>query len=98
ASSAELKTAACCAAEAPPPHIARALERVHPEVLERFYGCGTPLPPALEGATVLDLGCGTGRDCYVLAQLVGPGGRVIGIDMTPGQLDVARRHLQYHAE
>jgi len=45
---------------------------------------------------VLDLGCGTGRDVYVAAQLVGPRGRVIGIDMTAEQLDVARRHVETH--
>jgi SAM-dependent methyltransferase len=47
---------------------------------------------------VLDLGCGSGRDCYLLSRLVGPGGRVIGVDMTEQQLAVARRHLDYHAE
>src|SRR6266852_5504787 len=69
-SSADLKTTACCAAEAPAPHLASILERIHPEVTERFYGCGCPLPPALEGATVLDLGCGSGRDCYMLSRVV----------------------------
>ncbi len=49
-SSADLKTTACCAAEAPPPHLASILERIHPEVTERFYGCGCPLPPALAEA------------------------------------------------
>jgi len=97
-SSADLKTTACCAAEAPAPHLASILERIHPEVTERFYGCGCPLPPALEGATVLDLGCGSGRDCYMLSSLVGPEGSVIGIDMTPEQLEVARRHRPFHAE
>ncbi len=96
-SSDDLKTSACCAAQAPPPHLAAILAQIHPEVLDRFYGCGTPLPPALDGATVLDLGCGTGRDAYVLSRLVGPEGRVIGIDMTPEQLDVARRHRDHHA-
>ncbi|WP_269475740.1 methyltransferase domain-containing protein [Streptomyces gossypiisoli] len=98
ASSADLKTSACCTNAAPPPHIAAALGRVHEEVLDRFYGCGSPIPPALEGATVLDLGCGSGRDAYVLAQLVGPTGRVIGVDMTDEQLAVARRHTDWHAQ
>ncbi len=65
---------------------------MHPEVLARFYGCGSPIPPALGGATVVDLGCGTGRDAYVISQLVGAEGQVIGIDMTAGQLAVARSH------
>ena len=96
-SSADLKTSACCLAEALPPHVAAVLKDVHPEVKDRFYGCGSPIPPALEGATVLDLGCGSGRDCYVLSKLVGPRGRVIGLDMTEAQLAVARRHQDHHA-
>ena len=63
-----------------------------PEIVEHFYGCGSPLPPALEGATVLDLGCGTGRDVFIAAKLVGPEGHVIGVDMTPSQLEFARSH------
>ncbi|MBO8202262.1 methyltransferase domain-containing protein [Streptomyces smyrnaeus] len=98
ASSSDLKTSACCTATAPPPHIAAALKQVHEEVTGRFYGCGTPIPPALDGPTVLDLGCGTGRDAYVLAQLVGARGQVIGVDMTEEQLAVARRHQGWHTE
>jgi arsenite methyltransferase len=96
-SSADLQTSACCLAETLPRHVADVLRQVHPEVQERFYGCGSPLPPALAGATVLDLGCGSGRDCYVLSKLVGPQGRVIGLDMTAEQLAVARRHQDFHA-
>jgi SAM-dependent methyltransferase len=97
-SSADLQTSACCVAEAMPAYLSPILRDIHPEVRDRFYGCGSPLPPALEGATVLDLGCGSGRDCYLLSSLVGPGGRVIGIDMTDEQLAVAQRHIDYHAE
>ena len=80
--SGDLQTSACCPVGAMPPHIAAIVSQIHPEVVERFYGCGSPLPPALDGLTVLDLGCGTGRDCYALSKLVGPSGRVIGVDMT----------------
>ena len=97
-SSADLKTSACCLAESLAPHVLAALARVHAEVKDRFYGCGSPIPPALTGATVLDLGCGSGRDCYVLSQLVGERGRVIGLDMTDEQLAVARRHEAHHAQ
>jgi arsenite methyltransferase len=97
-SSADLKTGACCPTESMPTHIRPLLADLHPEIQARFYGCGSPLPPALEGATVLDLGCGTGRDAYLLSRLVGEQGRVIGIDMTPEQLDVAERHRDWHAE
>jgi arsenite methyltransferase len=98
ASSADLKTGACCPLEAMSESIRTLLVDVHPEVIERFYGCGSPLPPALEGLTVLDLGCGSGRDVYLLSRLVGERGRVIGVDMTPAQLEIARRHQAWHAE
>lgn len=97
-SSSDLKTSACCSIDAMPTYLKALLAGLHPEVLERFYGCGSPLPPALTGMTVLDLGCGTGRDCYLLSKLVGPTGRVIGVDMTPEQLEVAVRHRDWHAE
>lgn len=87
----DLSTDACaCASAAPPRYVIEALRNVDDAIIERFYGCGSPIPPALAGATVLDLGCGTGRDVYVASQLVGPEGRVIGIDMTPVQLEFAR--------
>ncbi|MDE3116503.1 MAG: methyltransferase domain-containing protein [Pseudomonadota bacterium] len=97
-SSADLQTSACCVGSAPEPYIQTALENVHEEVKNRFYGCGSPIPLALEGARVLDLGCGAGRDCYVLSQLVGRHGHVTGVDMTKAQLAVARQHLDYHRE
>jgi SAM-dependent methyltransferase len=97
-SSADLKTSACCLAEALPPPVAALLPELHEEVKARFYGCGSPIPPALDGITVLDLGCGSGRDVYVLSKLVGPKGRVIGLDMTDEQLAVARRHQRFHAD
>lgn len=94
----DLKTSACCSPDSLPAAARAPLKRLHPEVVEKFYGCGSPIPPALEGCTVLDLGCGTGRDCYLLSSLVGPEGRVIGVDMTEEQLAVARRHRDYHAQ
>lgn len=97
-SSSDLRTSACCSSEAMPAQLRAILPLLHPEVVERFYGCGSPIPPALEGATVLDLGCGSGRDVYLLSKLVGAGGHVIGVDMTTQQLDVARRHQAFHAQ
>lgn len=90
---ADLKTSACCTMDAAPAAHREILKNIDPEILERFYGCGSPIPPALEGCTVLDLGCGTGRDVYLASQLVGPSGRVIGVDMTDEQLAVARKHV-----
>lgn len=49
-----------------------------PQVKEKFYGCGNPIPAGIEGLRVLDLGCGSGRDCYVAAKLVGEKGSVTG--------------------
>jgi arsenite methyltransferase len=97
-SSADLRTTACCSIGAMPQHLRETAALLHPQVTERFYGCGSPIPSALTGATVLDLGCGTGRDVYLLSQLVGEQGRVIGVDMTAAQLAVAERHRDYHAE
>jgi SAM-dependent methyltransferase len=94
----DLKTSACCTADAPPEYVRAALARVHDEVMTRYYGCGLVLAEALEGAAVLDLGCGAGRDVYTLAQLVGPDGSVVGVDMTAEQLAVARRHEAWHQE
>lgn len=97
-SAADLKTSACCLIETQPPRVLAALGNVHEDVIKRFYGCGSPIPELLVGLTVLDLGCGSGRDCYVLAQLVGSQGRVIGLDMTAEQLAVARGTQAWHAE
>jgi SAM-dependent methyltransferase len=91
-SSTDLKTSACCIGDELPRHHKAILAEIEDEVLARFYGCGSPLPPGLEGAVVLDLGCGSGRDAYLASKLVGAEGRVIGVDMTDEQLDVARRH------
>jgi len=97
--SSDLQTNACCCdAEAMPDTIKGILSRIHPEITERFYGCGSPIPPLLEGLTVLDLGCGTGRDAYILSGLVGETGHVIGVDMTDEQLALARAHVGYHTQ
>lgn len=97
-SSADLKTSACCTSAAPEGHVRDALADIHPEVQSRYYGCGLVLPELLDGLRVLDLGCGAGRDVYLLSRLVGEQGSVVGVDMTPAQLDVARRYQAYHAD
>jgi arsenite methyltransferase len=95
---ADLKTSACCTAESMPPTLREVAAQIHPEVTAKFYGCGSPFPPALEGRTVLDLGCGAGRDVYMLSKLVGERGRVIGVDMTEEQLAVAKQHQAWHQD
>ncbi len=97
-SSSDLKTEACCTPDDVPDYVKILLANIHPEVLAKYYGCGIVAPLALEGARILDLGCGTGRDVYALAQLVGPEGEVVGLDMTPEQLEVARAHIVWHTE
>ena len=96
--SSDLKTNACCAVGAPSSYINSLLQNVHDDVVARFYGCGFPIPEALEATTALDLGCGTGRDVYLLAQAAGAKGTVIGIDMTEAQLEVAKRTEDWHRE
>lgn len=94
--SADLRTDACCDDRTGPAWLTPLLERIHPEVRARYYGCGLVCPPLLVGCRVLDLGCGSGRDVYALAQLVGEGGGVLGVDMTEEQLAVAERHREHH--
>ena len=74
------------------------LAEIDPEVLNRFYGGGSPIPPCLEGLTALDLGCGAGRDAFLLSRLVGPRGFVFGVEMAPELLEVAWRHRIGQAE
>jgi ubiquinone/menaquinone biosynthesis C-methylase UbiE len=89
----DLKTNACCVPEGPPAHIAEALELIHDEIKDKYYGCGSPIPMSLEGLNILDLGCGTGRDCYMMSRLVGEDGFVTGIDMTENQLAIAKKYV-----
>jgi arsenite methyltransferase len=90
----DLKTDACCSIDQMPEHLRAILGQIDSEIVDRFYGCGSPIPPAVEGRTIVDLGCGTGRDTYVCSKLVGETGRVIGVDMTREQLEVAQRHVE----
>ncbi|NQW62827.1 MAG: methyltransferase domain-containing protein [Deltaproteobacteria bacterium] len=96
--SADLKTSACCTPDAMPEFVKPLLARIHDEVVSRYYGCGLVVPTALDGARVLDIGSGSGRDAYLLAQLVGERGEVVGVDMTAEQLAVARAHVEWHRE
>lgn len=98
-SSDDLVTNACCTAGAPPEYIQNVISNIHPDVLAKYYGCGLCVPQYdVTGMSILDLGCGAGRDVYIASQLVGPTGRVVGIDMTPEQLETAISTLPYHTE
>ena len=75
-----------------PPEV---LKNFPPEVLAAFCGVGNPfsLEPLNPGDAVLDIGCGAGVDSLVAAHLVGTGGRVVGLDVTPAMVERARVHL-----
>jgi arsenite methyltransferase len=139
ATSKDLKTSACTAAGRPHAKLLEIFKKIPTEVMEKFYGCGAPLPLGIDGGvargshapqprsfpargasytlpvvandpsplpvaatdpspfrapglSVLDLGSGSGRDCYAAAALVGERGRVTGIDMTAEQLVTARKY------
>ncbi|MGK0391058.1 MAG: arsenite methyltransferase [Maribacter sp.] len=94
----DLKTNACCTIKAPPKHIREILSKIHDEVQIKYYGCGLTIPYELEGLKVLDLGSGSGRDCYIASKLVGQEGEVVGVDMTEEQLAVANKYIDYHTE
>lgn len=88
------EAALCCPVE----YDQKYLEIIPDEVIERDYGCGDPSKYVREGETVLDLGSGTGKICFIASQVVGPQGKVIGVDMTDAMLDVARRNAPIVAE
>jgi arsenite methyltransferase len=96
--SADLKTSACCDAAPLPAHLQPLLANVHAEVSAKYYGCGLVAPTALSGRRILDLGSGSGRDAYLLAQLAGPDGEIVGVDMTDEQLAVAEQHVGWHMD
>ena len=93
----DLQSGACCT-ERPSAEVRAALSLIADEIKDKFYGCGSPLPPLLRGMTVLDLGCGTGRDVYVASRLVGESGSVIGVDMTEEQIAIAMKYQEEQRE
>lgn len=84
----------CCPVEYDP----SLLEIIPDEVVERDYGCGDPSRHLKPGERVLDLGAGAGKICFIASQIVGPEGRVIGVDMTTEMLELARQAVPKVAE
>ena len=82
------EAALCCPINYDPQY----LKVIPAEVIEKDYGCGDPSRYVRAGETVLDLGSGTGKICFIAAQVVGPAGKVIGVDMTDEMLAIARRN------
>ena len=82
------EAALCCPVDYNP----RFLALIPEEILARDYGCGDPSQHLRPGETVLDLGSGAGKICYIAAQVVGAEGRVIGVDMTPEMLALAEKY------
>lgn len=74
------------------------LDFIPQEILERDYGCGDPTAYLRPGDTVLDLGSGGGKVCYIASRIVGPEGRVIGVDCNAEMLDLARWHRETVAD
>jgi ubiquinone/menaquinone biosynthesis C-methylase UbiE len=68
------------------------LKVIPDEILEKDYGCGDPSRYVKAGETVLDLGSGSGKACYIIAQIVGAQGKVIGVDFNPPMLALARKY------
>lgn len=88
------EAALCC----PVDYDKKYLEVIPSEVVEKDYGCGDPSKYLKPGETVLDLGSGTGKICFIAAQVVGPQGKVIGVDMTDDMLEVANRNAPIVAQ
>ncbi len=94
----DLKTSACCTLAKLPAYVQEPLKLIAEEIQTKYYGCGTPFPFVLQGMKILDLGCGTGRDCFVLSYLAGEEGEIVGIDLTDEQLEIANKYLPLQME
>jgi len=88
------EAALCCPVDYDP----QFLKVIPQEVIEKDYGCGDPSKWVQEGDTVLDLGSGTGKICFIASQVVGEKGKVIGVDMTDDMLEVAERNAPIVAQ
>ncbi|XP_041370644.1 arsenite methyltransferase-like isoform X2 [Gigantopelta aegis] len=95
----DLKTVSCKTTPTGlPKPVREALSDIHDEVVRRYYGCGLVIPEQVKGIRILDLGSGSGRDCFALSKLVGENGYIVGIDMTDEQLEIANQYIDYHRD
>ncbi len=93
-----LKTSACTMSNRPPDIILDIMKKIPHEIKNKYYGCGTTIPMGIEGLNILDLGSGSGQDCYIASALVGENGYVIGVDMTEEQLEVANKYIDTYTD
>lgn len=84
----EKQPSLCC----PTNYAGNYLELIPEEIIEKDYGCGDPTQYVREGEVVVDLGSGAGKNCYIVAQKLGPEGKVIGIDFNDEMLSLSRRY------
>jgi ubiquinone/menaquinone biosynthesis C-methylase UbiE len=90
----EVQERLCC----PVDYDTQYLKELPAEIIEKDYGCGDPSAFVRPGDVVLDLGSGGGKICYIAAQIVGPEGRVIGVDRNDDMLALAEKYLPEMAE
>lgn len=93
----EFKTGACCSGGAPE-HLKPYEQNIHEEVRKRFFGCAPTVPEALEGMRIIDAGSGRGYMSFLLSQLVGERGLVVGVDMVKEAINFANSHVSYHMD
>ena len=86
----EIEEDLCCSAD----YEERFLKVIPEEIRSRDYGCGDPSRYLQPGDTVLDLGSGAGKICFIASQIVGKRGHVIGVDFNDDMLELAERHHQ----
>ncbi len=85
----------CCPTDG---YDAQYLDKLPSEIIEKDYGCGDPTKYVAMGETVVDLGSGAGKNCYILAQKVGAEGRVIGVDFNDEMLSLSRKYRDEMAD
>jgi len=90
----EVQAELCC----PVDYDTSLLKMLPQEIVEKDYGCGDPSRYVREGDTVVDLGSGGGKICYMAAHLAGANGQVIGVDMNDDMLDLAKKYQSEMAE
>lgn len=90
----EVQPSLCC----PTDYEGNYLDILPEEIIAKDYGCGDPTRYVSSGETVVDLGSGVGKNCYMLAQKVGSEGKIIGVDFNDEMLGLARKYQEDIAE